>query len=239
MYLFIFLLICILAIYPYLSLASPSVCLEPSYTTITSEESGPTIALIGSVHGNEPAGAYTLLNLVHNLKVKKGKVILIAGNPCGVAYDTRMNPYSWNDINREFYDSSYDHTARKILELLHTNKVDVIVDFHEGWGWYTQNNLFGSIGSTLSPSPQSFWKDIVPSIIDELNTNLVNEKKFAIRWNMECDTSTKTLQCYAHKHDIPYMLVETSGQNNIQPIEDRIAQDTTIVRYILNYLGMI
>jgi hypothetical protein len=239
--------------YPFV-ISTPE-CLVPEYTFISTDKPGPTIALIGSVHGNEPAGSSTLINMEEYLRrsLKRGKLLLITkANPCGLKYNTRANPYSWNDINRQFYQGTSDQTAMKILELLYSpSQCDLILDFHEGWGWYAETkdnfprsipdgfNFDVSIGSTLSPSPKIYWDGIVQPIVDKLNKNIKDKKRcFSIRWNTECDTKG-TLNCYAYENKTPYMLIETTGQNNIVPLRERVNQNADIIIMVLKHFAMI
>ena len=249
-YILIFLLIIIAAIYSLgraerLSLGPPS-CLEPEYTIIDSGIVGPVIGLIGSVHGNEPAGAYTLSRMVANgeLKPSKGKLIVITkANPCGLLENMRENPHSLLDINRQFDENGgMDITSQRIISIL--KPCDLILDFHEGWGWHLETKSSWnpvqqvSVGSTISPGDDTFWKELAPRIVDRVNVGISEPlKKFSIIWDASCKIPS-SLNCYAAVNNRPYLLIETSGQNDIQPIDVRETQNKIIIQTVLEYFGM-
>jgi len=221
-------------------------CLKPEVVTIDSGIPGPCIGMVGSVHGNEPAGAYTITRMLANdeFKLKSGKVILLPqANPCGLDRNVRENPQSGNDINRQFGENgAMDETSSHILEALKT--CDVILDFHEGWSWHLETkaslNPFTqiSVGSTLTPSNHEIWKTLAPQVIEALNLQIQEPlKKFFILWNQSCKIES-SLNCYAAKNNRPYMLIETSGQNDIQPLVVREQQNRTIIFTVMRKLGV-
>jgi len=221
-------------------------CLKPEVVTIDSGVPGPCIGMVGSVHGNEPAGAYTLTQMLANneFKLKRGKVIILPqANPCGLDLNVRVNPQSGNDINRQFSENGpMDETSAHILEAL--KGCDVILDFHEGWGFYLETkaslNPFTqiSVGSTLTPSNHEVWKELAPKVMHALNLQIKEPlKKFSILWNQSCKIE-RSLNCYAAKNNRPYMLIETSGQNDIQPLVVREQQDRTIIFTVMRDLGV-
>jgi hypothetical protein len=221
-------------------------CLKPEVVTIDSGVPGPCIGMVGSVHGNEPAGAYTLTRMLANneFKLKKGKVIILPqANPCGLDLNVRENPQSGNDINRQFSEyGGNDETSRYIIEALKT--CDVILDFHEGWGFFKETkaslNPFTqiSVGSTVTPSNHDIWKTLAPIVVHDLNLQIHEPlKKFSVIWNESCKIE-QSLNCYAAKNNRPYMLIETSGQNDIQPMEVREQQNRTIIAAVMRELGV-
>lgn len=94
---------------------------------------GPVIGFVGGVHGNEPAGTYTLSKMIENgeFKPKKGKIVVIRrANPCGLAKNVRENPWTGNDINRQFSEKGgSDDSSRQIIKDL--EGCHMIIDFHE------------------------------------------------------------------------------------------------------------
>ena len=48
-----------------------------------------------------------------------------------------------------------------------------------------------------------------------------------------------SLRDYANEKNKAYMLIETSGQNNIQPLDIRVSQNITIITYILKKYGIL
>lgn len=254
MYLYILILILVLVLIVFVNIRNKETlimgtpaCLEPEYTIIDSGIPGPTIGMVGSVHGNEPAGSYTLSRIVQKGEFKpiRGKLIIITkANPCGLLENMRRNPHSLLDINRQFDENGgTDITSQRIINIL--KPCDLILDFHEGWGWHLETkNSYNplqqiSVGSTITPGDHTFWKELAPRIINRINLGIKDPlKKFSIIWGASCKIPT-SLNCYAALNLRPYLLIETSGQNNIQPIEVREGQNKIIIRTVLEYFKMV
>jgi hypothetical protein len=229
-----------------LSRSGPA-CLEPEYVVIDSGVAGPTIGMVGSVHGNEPAGAYTLSRMVAHGEFKpiRGKLIIITkANPCGLLENMRQNPHSLLDINRQFDENGgNDFTSQKIIEIL--KSCDLILDFHEGWGWHLETKSSWnpvqqiSVGSTITPGEHAFWKELAPRIVDRINVGITDPmKKFSVIWGASCKIPS-SLNCYASQNARPYLLIETSGQNDIQPIEVREAQNRIVIQTVMEYFKIV
>jgi predicted deacylase len=64
-----------------------------------SGEPGPTVAILGGIHGDETAGVHIIDSLQKTLAVDCGRVILALGNPLAVHRGVR---YVDQDLNRSF-----------------------------------------------------------------------------------------------------------------------------------------
>jgi hypothetical protein len=118
----------------------------------------------------------------------------------------------------------------------------MVIDFHEGWGWHLETkdskNLFPqtSEGSTLTLG-KKFSKDLAQKIIDKLNPDIKDDKRrFSLRGD-NCNLPS-SLGCYMDHNDRPYVLVETTGQEDIQPMDVRERQIRTIISTVLKDLGI-
>jgi predicted deacylase len=198
---------------------------------------GPNLLMIAGTHGNEPAGRVAVESWINdhennkNNKKHKGRIYVIpnankSGSQLNFRYMTHnlVNP----DLNRNYTDLGKDQVSHQIIQLIKNNNIDFIIDFHEGWGFHKKNPR--SIGSTLSPTtPLS--TDLANEIVDHLNENIEDEHKhFVVNMGMD---KPCTLRDYAKRNNINYILVETTGQNNIQPLDVRVDQTQKIIDYIL------
>lgn len=223
------------------------------YNTSKSGENIKTILILGGIHGNEPAGSraiYQLMNDLNDNKIQtKHRLILIPYvNYCALTLDTRYI-LGIGDLNRKFpikidYNANDLHPIIKKI-LLFVNEADIVLDFHEGWGFYKDN--VGSIGSTITPSNTDNSLIYSKNLYDKVN-DTINEtyKKFTIL--VENDNLIKTdtdkygknenikhtLRYYANLKQKDYLLIETSGQNNIQDLDVRIKQARIIIDYIIS-----
>jgi hypothetical protein len=198
----------------------------------------PVVYIQGSVHGNEPAGTEAckiLLNFYKFNKIKRGTVIIFPiPNPIGLLLNIRNNIISYNkDINRNFINNGLCKISQKIITIV--KKSDFIIDLHEGWGFYLLNN--NSIGSTLTPTSK-IMKKYSHIIVNNINKYIKNDyKKFVVLNEDDCNIHS-SLRCLSYNLKKKYLLVETTGQNNIQPLNIRVNQMISIVNNLLNILNI-
>lgn len=205
----------------------------------------PTILFLGGVHGNEPSGCEALKDVIKEFNEKKiiqkkGTIIIVPCiNKCGLWWDTRTVPFRINnkDINRNFPNYKFGNAKCLLSERIQTfiNKSNYVVDIHEGWGWNKTNK--NSMGSTIVPSKKTV--ELGEKIVEELNKKITNEKHKFLIWNKWQNDKVGTLRYYCKLLNKKYLLLETTGQNNIQDLSIRKDQVKTTVKYILNHLEMI
>ena len=190
----------------------------------------PIIYVQGNVHGNEASGFYTCIDILKKYsKLAKGTLVVFPmPNKIGLEKNLRskiMNDYL--DINRNFIDDGKCFISKLVIGII--KHVDWIIDFHEGWGY---NNIHSnSIGSTIGYSNQ-VSKNIAKYILFNLNTDLTGYKKFNL--NNDYCIIKSTLGCYCNKKNINYLLIETTGQNDIQDLNIRVAQMNKIFDLFYN-----
>lgn len=209
-----------------------SKCNELHFQLLPSPNPGPTLAIVSGTHGNEPVGTETFKTWLPPYP-KNGTIIIIPNaNQCGLKLNTRIQPNLLHpDLNRNYSPKPKYQKSKKILSIL-TN-ADFILDFHEAWGFYhqTKNNKYSlkSLGSTLSPTPHQPAPEIASILTKTLNLEITDPiKKFTTLPNRSCEIPG-TLACWANHNKKPYILIETSGQNNIQPMDIRILQIQKII----------
>lgn len=194
---------------------------------------GPNFLVVAGTHGNEPSGRITMEKWISsNKSLKKGKMYVIPrANKSGSQLNFRymIHNLRYPDLNRNYTDFGKEPISQKIISLIKKENIDFILDFHEGWGFHKQNKK--SIGSTLSATTP-FSKKIANEIISLLNNEIEDENKQFIL-NEKVD-ELFTLRNYSKRHGIHYILVETTGQNNVQPLCVRNKQSKQIFDYILN-----
>lgn len=195
----------------------------------------PVTYIQGSVHGNEPSGSNTCLQLLKDdFKVSKGTVVIFPfPNVFGYKMNLRRQFDFYPDINRNFLNNGKCFISRKIIDIVKNS--DFIVDLHEGWGYYRMN--YKSIGSSLSTTTK-FSNDLSHNIVNNLN-KIIKEKNKNFSVNdrfTECRIKG-SLRCFLNKLNKNYILVETTGQNNIQPLNIRVNQMKFIVKEVINKIN--
>lgn len=106
--------------------------------TINSNQPGPTITIIGGIHGNERCGVNAIKRILPELKITKGKVHFLFGNPRAIKADVRFTEQNLNRMFRndlkESIKNSYEYQrALYIKEFL--DQSNVCLDLHAS---YTQ-----------------------------------------------------------------------------------------------------
>jgi hypothetical protein len=201
------------------------------YYDFGNKNSNIKICLIGGTHGNERASVI-YLNYLINKKYFESikKDIYIRVIPCvnkfGFLFNLRYRFHLFNpDINRNYINNGLDNISKQIISL--TKDMDLIVDFHEGWGFHKINP--SSLGSTITVT--NSITDLGQKILSNINSTIKNEKyKFEILYDV-CDIKSSLLCYHSNKK---FILVETSGQNNIQPLVIRTKQIQIILDTIFN-----
>lgn len=227
---------------------------------------GPTIMMVGGTHGNEPAGTYAIKDLINNLNnkniiLKSGKLILIPSvNYCALQLNIRMIPLI-GDMNRKYpktlnYDinklQQNNPSIYKITEFV--KQSDFILDFHEGWGYNRLNKK--SMGSSITPANTQKSYEIASMLLDKINQNIVDrnkqfiilvDKNIALKngeFNKLSDYNVNvnipgSLRYYNNLLNKDYILIETTGQDNIQPLNTRLNQNKLFINNILQNYNLI
>jgi hypothetical protein len=206
---------------------------------------GPCIGVLAGMHGNEPAACYELKKLIDSgwfSQIKRGSVRIIPiANPNGLRFNMRNNFLL--DMNRQFHENG--PMTKDAAQILYFFKpCDVVIDFHEGWGFHQISPE--SLGSTIMPN-SSYSQSIANQLVHDLNQHPLmldliaeNNKKawVALEPKRSCEITT-TLSCYYQQRDKNHILVETTGQNNIQSLNIRQTQVRVIVTSLLQQMYML
>lgn len=136
---------------------------------IVGDAPGPTIGISGAVHGNEPTGTETILDLYRVLQTMpiRGRIVLLpVANPRAFAQNRRFTPIDELNLNREFPgdpNGSYTQQLATAVTREFLEKIDVHIDMHSGTDRptvdyvYIRNDeaLSRSFGSRVLYHPQA------------------------------------------------------------------------------------
>ncbi len=211
---------------------------------VDSGKPGPCIGIITGVHGNERSGPIELGSLISSgdlqKRIKYGKLKIIpCANISGFKRDIRWRNLWFEDLNRLFNKSS-DKQAKLILKFL--DDCDLVLDFHEAWGWHLINPE--STGNTLLPV--GGCDSLVTDLVDAVNRNptvaKINirnpGKSFSVMEKYIMCKYAGTLSCWMHQHNRRYILAEIAGQNFVQPLEIRREIIRTIIWTLMDRYEM-
>jgi len=96
---------------------------------------GPTVMLLGGIHGNEP-GAYLSADLYTNVSLKRGNLIIVPrANFLSIIHNRRGND---SDMNRKFAGTRPNDPEKGIIDILKSlmAESDVLLTLHNGTGFY-------------------------------------------------------------------------------------------------------
>ena len=103
--------------------------------------SGHTLLIIGGIHGDEPGGYFAPAFLEKYYTIKKGSVWIAPSVNIDSMIANQRGIYG--DMNRKFSTISKDDkdlkNIEKIKSLILDKKVDLILNLHDGHGFYRQN----------------------------------------------------------------------------------------------------
>ncbi len=123
---------------------------------------GPTIMIVGGVHGNEPAGA-NAAEAIRHWQITKGKLVVVPrANVPGLAANKRNIPNlstNLSNLNRNYPRAGHDEDPRgepatAIWDIASQFKPDWLLDLHEGFDFHQVNDK--SVGSSVIcfPNPK-------------------------------------------------------------------------------------
>ncbi len=211
---------------------------ETEVVHIHSEKEGPTIYIVGAVHGDEKAAWYTAI-LMEKATISSGDLYILApANANGAKNDSRYVTER-QDLNRVFPGDPSGNEAERLADAIFTDiadkNADLVLDLHEAIIYNSSRDFLGStyIFTDLSVFAKKYDLDVM--FLDLL---------FATEDGTICHnafgstgpgpegsinaTVTKELR-------IPVITVETFRGFDIYR---RVYDQLDTIQFILDYLGM-
>jgi predicted deacylase len=192
--------------------------LEVVIHTLQGGADGPTLGVIGGIHGDEPIGVETVRQLVLGLEQEsfRGRVVAI---PVANAYAfqslTRNTPLDMSNLNRVFPGDAdgvlTEQLARVIVDRL-LPECDVLIDFHSGGNLATVDYVYMHDDGPLSVA-------------------------FGCQILFRSASFTGTLGDYARSQGIKVVVSELGGGQQLN--EHYIAKGVRGGRNVMKALGML
>lgn len=112
---------------------------------------GPTLLVIGGIQGDEPGGFTAASMLVTNYKVKSGSVWVVPN--LNFESIIKRSRGIHGDMNRKFNvlskkDPEFSE-VQKIKKIILSKNVDIVINLHDGSGFYKKNILIKCITLTV------------------------------------------------------------------------------------------
>ena len=201
---------------------------------------GPTVFIVGGVHGNEPAGALAAESIRH-WPIQAGRLVVVPrANVPGLQANRRLIPgiaTNLSNLNRNYprageAGGARGELAQAVWNLAWQHKPDWVLDLHEGFDFHQLNSR--SVGSSIivfSNAPGLAAADLMLAAVNE---TIADPALKFVRKNLPVNGS---LARAAGEHlQIPAMTLETTTK---APLDKRVRQNQLMVHALLTHLEMI
>lgn len=202
----------------------------------TAAADGPTVVVVGGVHGDEVAG-YEAAAEVADVAIERGRLVTIPrANAAAVERGTRTAA-DGVDLNRQFPVGGTPRTelARALWDVVTRYDADVFVDLHESKGVYDGTDA-GGVGQAIFHSRDDAARADAREAAAHLNRNYVDDPTY--RFTVDAfDRATDDLSgLFAHKvardTDAVAFLAETVLDG--PTLATRVRWHTRIVRSLVD-----
>nr|MBO2471257.1 hypothetical protein [Bacillota bacterium] len=147
---------------------------------IRAAEPGPTVMLVGGVHGSERSGWMVATEVAQEWEIDRGTLVVIPQANKDAVRLNRRTGRDGRDLNRAFprnreLNRSSDWLlAREIWNVVLEFQPEALLDLHEGWGLREAGDRFPggtlSVGQTIIVYPAGDARDFAEHLINVLNT---------------------------------------------------------------------
>jgi len=213
---------------------------QPEIAVVESGTPGPTVLVIGGIHGNELAGVEAAKRIAE-WKILRGRLLIIAeANPDALKAQKRLIPgvdKDEADLNRNFHlgpngCQPIGHVAAQLWKIVSEQSPDWLVDLHESVNFRKVDKQ--SVGNTVIVCPNDQTVAVVEKLLDAVNNTIADDTKKYVMLQPPAKGSlaraaAETLKAHA-------MLIETTRR---EPLETRVSQHCLLVGRLLRELGMI
>ncbi|MFC4544563.1 succinylglutamate desuccinylase/aspartoacylase family protein [Halosolutus amylolyticus] len=186
---------------------------ETTVYVTTADAEGPTVVVVGGLHGNEVAG-YVAAGEIADWPIDAGRLVTIPeANAVAIDRGTRTDDEGV-DLNRQFPEGSEPamDLARAIWGVVTEYDADVVVDLHESTGIYAGDPVDG-VGQAIFRSDGGTAAETAVDAVEYVNRNYVDDPDRAFQTGRFSSPSTEPNGLLVHKAardlDAESYLVET------------------------------
>ena len=225
---------------------------ETDYFVIDSGADGPTVLLIGGMHGNEPSGSRAAAQILH-WPITKGKMVVVPrANVLGLEANTRSipgQPEESENLNRNFpqeEQNGEEHVmprgelATSLWSLAIETQPDWVIDLHEGYEFNRSHNppegKKKSVGSSVIYQGGPRMDPLAERVADAADAYVTDpDRRFSlIRGG---PVSSGVAGACIRAFGTNGIICETTYQD--QPLSFRTQQHRAMVNVLLIHIGLI
>lgn len=221
---------------------------ETPWFEIKAVADGPTVLIVGGMHGNEPAGA-AAAEQIRRWPIMSGRLIVVPRAAVPALRESQRTlpdrDEQLRDLNRNFPREDGSRTARgeiaeTIWSFVADQQPDWVLDLHEGYEFNVSHEppdgKKKSVGSSVIFFESNGHAPLVERMLNEVNATIENpDRKFVPLGSGPVDGSLARA-CVRHL-DARGMILETTFKD--QPLSTRSRQHRILVNEVLGHLGMI
>ncbi|MFH5797978.1 PKD domain-containing protein [Haladaptatus sp. CMAA 1911] len=208
---------------------------ETTVFVTSAEESGPTVMVVGGMHGNENGG-YEAAGDVAEWDIQRGTLVTIPkANAAAVEEDSRIAS-GGVDLNRQFPTGEEPETelARAIWDIVERYEPGTVIDLHESVDIY-DGDMIGGVGQTIFSSWDEAATDDAKAAVSYVNENFVSRDGYEFTVDPFSSSSNEPTGLLTHKAardtDAVGFLVEATSKDT--PLEKRVQWHTEIVQQLV------
>lgn len=203
---------------------------------------GPTVVILGGVHGDEPSGSASA-ELIRHWTISRGKLVVIPrANIPGLAAKKRNIPQEKTalaNLNRNFprtgkTEEPRGELATALWTLIKSHKPDWVIDLHEGYGFHIQTTA--TVGSSVISVNTPECIRVSEKLLAAVNATVQNPQRKFVPLAIPVDG---TLAGAVGEHlKAQAMIIETTSGGG-QPLALRTRQHRIMVATLLQELKML
>lgn len=207
---------------------------ETRVTVVDGPRPGPTVVVVGGVHGNEPAG-YLAARRVEHWDVERGTLVVVPNaNPRAIENGTRK--VDGRDLNAQFPVGKRPTSAqaRVVWGVIERHDADVVVDLHSSTGIY---GVDGGVGQAVFPTVTGPAVEYADATIARVNERygLTGNESFR-RGNVMGRSGTTLARKVAGDENETAYIVETTKRDTDR--ETRVTWTTAVTLELLRLHGL-
>jgi hypothetical protein len=209
---------------------------QTPYYVITSVNPGPTLMIVGGMHGDETAGYTAASDIADQLKPDRGRLVIVPRAHAEAIRTGTRETVNLPNLNRRFPLGQYPIglTANEIWNLVLEYQPDWLIDLHEGANYYLRGT--GSVGQSVIVYPTGRASADANELVQYLNsmpavTNGKTLRFASLTYPVEGSLARKAGQDLG----VPSAIVETCVKD---PLARRVGFHMQAVKFIASKLGI-
>lgn len=215
------------------SLLAQGTDMETQLVILKGSSPGPSLVVVGGLHGDETAGWEAANRLKRTALIKAGTLyILSPANIYGAKHNVRYTAENW-DLNRLFpgdlKGDPSEQLAAELWELIQREQPVLVVDLHEA---LPKQKNWDYLGSSIIVTKMDGIEDLIDAILSDTAAGTLCAEPYNFYGPGMPGSINRTV---AEKLNIPSLTIETFRG---YPLERRVGDHLALIHFILDWYGM-